>query len=114
MIGAQERPLVLYVGAEHDLRLIEPNEPGQVPLVFVICGHRAWGIGTCRGCVLDIVDGKMRELPVATPGMSVSGRSAARELTAILERRGKPVRIVSDHGTEFTSNAILASSKDAR
>lgn len=32
----------------------------------------------------------------------------ARELTAIIERRGKPDMIVSDHGTELTSNAILA------
>jgi len=27
---------------------------------------------------------------------------------AVIERRGKPAVIVSDHGTEFTSNAILA------
>ena len=31
----------------------------------------------------------------------------ARELTALIERRGKPGVIVSDNGTEFTSNAIL-------
>jgi transposase InsO family protein len=32
----------------------------------------------------------------------------ARELEAVLARRGKPNLIVSDHGTEFTSNAMLA------
>jgi putative transposase len=32
----------------------------------------------------------------------------ARELTALIERRGKPAMIVSDHGTELTWNAILA------
>ena len=31
----------------------------------------------------------------------------ARELTALIERRGKPGMIVSDNGTELTSNAIL-------
>ena len=28
--------------------------------------------------------------------------------TGLIERRGKPDMIVSDYGTEFTSNAILA------
>ena len=35
----------------------------------------------------------------------------ARELTAIVERPGKPGMNVSDHCTEFTCNAILAWSK---
>lgn len=41
------------------------------------------------------------------------GRRLARELTAIVQRRGKPGMIVSDHGTEFTCNAMLAWCKDA-
>ena len=36
----------------------------------------------------------------------------SRELTTLIERRGKPGMIVSDNGTELTSNAILAWSKD--
>jgi putative transposase len=32
----------------------------------------------------------------------------ARQLAALIERRSKPGMIVSDHGTEFTSNAMLA------
>jgi transposase InsO family protein len=40
--------------------------------------------------------------------VSISGKRVARELTAIIERRGKPGMIVSDHGTELTSNANLA------
>ena len=35
----------------------------------------------------------------------------AREMTDPISRRSKPGMIVSDHGTEFTSNAILAWSK---
>jgi putative transposase len=46
------------------------------------------------------------------PDSSISGRRVARELTTLIERRGKPGMIVSDHGTEFTSNAILTWSKD--
>lgn len=38
---------------------------------------------------------------------SISGRRVARELTALIERCGKPGMIVSDNGAELTSNAIL-------
>lgn len=32
----------------------------------------------------------------------------ARELTSLIKRLGEPGMIVSDNGTEFTSNAIFA------
>jgi putative transposase len=32
----------------------------------------------------------------------------ARELAVLIDRRGKPGTIVSDNGTEFTCNAMLA------
>jgi putative transposase len=35
-----------------------------------------------------------------------------RELDAIIVRRGRPLRVVSDNGTEFTSMAILRWSQD--
>jgi putative transposase len=35
-----------------------------------------------------------------------------RELTTLIERRGKPGMIVSDNGTEFTSNAMLGWTQD--
>jgi putative transposase len=41
------------------------------------------------------------------PDTSISGRGVARELAAIVPRRGKPGSIVSDNGTEFTCNAML-------
>ncbi len=43
----------------------------------------------------------------AGPGPLDLGAPCARELTALIERRGKPGMIVSDNGTELTSNAIL-------
>ena len=39
-------------------------------------------------------------------------RRVARELTTLIEQRGKPGMIVSDNGTEFTSNAMLAWAED--
>lgn len=62
--------------------------------------------------MLNIVDDVTRECMAAIPDTSISGRSVARELTTLIERRGKPGMIVSDNGTELTSNAILAWSKD--
>ena len=38
---------------------------------------------------------------------SIGGRRLARELDALIARRGKPVTIVSDNGTEMTSRMIL-------
>lgn len=56
----------------------------------------------------DVVDDVTRECLTAIPDTSISGRRVARQLTTLIERRGKPGMIVSDNGTEPTSNAILA------
>src|ERR1700728_1415695 len=61
---------------------------------------------------LNIVDDVTRECLAAIPDTSISGRRVARELTALIERRGKPGMIVSDNGTEFTSNAMFAWTQD--
>ncbi|MBP2444229.1 integrase core domain-containing protein [Rhizobium leguminosarum] len=53
-----------------------------------------------------------RECLAAIPDTSISGRRVVRELTTLIERRGKPGMIVSDNGTQLTSNAIFAWSKD--
>ena len=53
------------------------------------------------------MDDVTRECLAAIPDTSISGRRVARELTALIERRGRPGMIVSDNGTELTSNAIL-------
>jgi transposase InsO family protein len=62
--------------------------------------------------ILNIVDDVTRECLAAIPDTSISGRRVARELTTLIETRGKPGMIVSDHGTEFTSNAILGWATD--
>ena len=62
--------------------------------------------------ILNITDDITHECLGAIPDTSISGKRVARELTAIIERRGKPGMIVSDNGTELTSNAIFAWSRD--
>jgi putative transposase len=62
--------------------------------------------------VLNIIDDVTHECLGAIPDTSISGKRVARELDLIIERRGKPGVIVSDNGTELTSNAIFAWAKD--
>ena len=58
--------------------------------------------------VLNIVDDVTRECLAAVPDTSISGKRVVRELIELIARRGKPGMIVSDNGTELTSNAVLA------
>ncbi len=58
--------------------------------------------------VLNVVDDVTRECLAAVPDTSISGRRVVRELTELIERHGKPGMIVSENGTELTSNAVLA------
>ena len=58
--------------------------------------------------VLNVVDDVTRECLAAVPDTSISGRRVMRELTELIAQRGRPGMIVSDNGTELTSNAVLA------
>ena len=90
--------------------LVEAQLNARWSLDFV---HDQFACGR-RFRVLNIVDDVTRECLAAVPDTSIFSRRVARELTELIGRRGRPGMIVSDHGTEFTSNAILAWSKDHR
>jgi putative transposase len=57
--------------------------------------------------ILVVVDDCTRECLALVPDTSISGTRVARELDRLLVACGKPETIVSDNGTELTSNAIL-------
>ena len=57
--------------------------------------------------VLTIVDDCTRECLALVADTSLGGVRVARELDQLIASRGKPRMIVSDNGSEFTSNAIL-------
>jgi putative transposase len=57
--------------------------------------------------ILIIVDDCTRECLALVADTSLGGVRVARELDQLIASRGKPKMIVSDNGTEFTSNAIL-------
>jgi putative transposase len=57
--------------------------------------------------IFNIVDDATRECLAAIPDTSISGKRVVRELDALIARRGRPAMIVTDNGTEFTSNAAI-------
>jgi putative transposase len=57
--------------------------------------------------ILAIVDDFTRECIALVADTSLSGTRVGRELDAAIVRRGRPMMIVSDNGTELTSMAIL-------
>ena len=62
--------------------------------------------------VLTVVDDHTRECLALVVDTSLSGRRVVRELDAIIAKRGRPLTVVSDNGTELTSMAILRWSQD--
>ncbi len=64
--------------------------------------------------ILCVVDGFTRECLCLVADTSLSGTRVARELDAIIGRRGTPLIVVSDNGTELTGMAILKWSQDRR
>ena len=65
--------------------------PGQAERAGVLNGRRFR--------VLNVVDDVTHECLAAIPDISISGRRVARELTALIEQRGRKGMIVSDNGT---------------
>ena len=72
--------------------LVEARANARWSLDFV---HDQFGCGR-RFRILDVVDDVTRECLAAIPDTSISGRRVARELTILIERRGKPGMIVSE------------------
>ena len=77
--------------------------------------NERWSLGFVSDCftdgrrfrILAIVDDFTRENLVLIPDTSRSGARVARELDALIARRGRPNACVSDNGAELTSMAIL-------
>ena len=88
----------------------------RAPLLSALLPNARWSLDfvhdqlACgrRFRILNVVDDATRECLLAVADTSISGKRVVRELTALVARRGRPRTIVSDNGTEFTSNAVLA------
>ena len=64
--------------------------------------------------VLTVVDDCTRECLALVADTSLSGNRVARELGRLVIERGKPKMVVSDNGSELTSNAILTWADQSR
>lgn len=62
--------------------------------------------------ILVVVDDCTRECLLLVADTSLSGARVAREFDQLIAKRGKPMMIVSDNGTELTSTAILCFADD--
>jgi len=99
-------------------RALGERRPMEVPTI----ANQCWSLDFVsdqmtdgrRFRILAVVDDCTRECLALIPDTSISGRRVARELEAIIAHRGRPATIVSDYGTELTSNAILAWADEAR
>ncbi len=87
----------------------------RAPMLIPLVANERWSLDFVsdqltdgrRFRVLTVVDDCTRECLALVADTSLSGLRVARELDRIIEGRGKPKMIVSDNGSEFTSNAIL-------
>jgi putative transposase len=93
-------------------RALGARRPAEVPL----SPNQRWSLDFVsdqltdgrRFRILAVVDDCTRECLALVADSSLSGQRVARELDSIICQRGhRPDIIVSDNGTEYTSNAIL-------
>jgi len=64
--------------------------------------------------IMTVVDDCTRECLALIADTSLSGARVARELATLFDTRCKPTTVVSDNGTDFTSNAILTFADDRK
>lgn len=62
--------------------------------------------------ILTIVDDFTRECLKMVVDTSLNGKRVTRELSSLILAKGTPKAILSDNGTEFTSNAVLKWSQE--
>lgn len=87
----------------------------RAPMAIPIAANDRWSLDFVsdqftdegRFRILTVVDDCTRKCLGLIADTSLSGMRVARELDQIIDDRGKPRMIVSDNGSEFTSNAIL-------
>ena len=92
----------------------------RAPMLVPVTPNERWSLDfvsdqlTCgrRFRILTVVDDCTRECLALVADTSLSGLRVVRELDGIIARRGRPLTVVSDNGTEFTSMAILRWSQD--
>jgi putative transposase len=92
------------------------------PMTIPQGANQRWSLDFVSDALLDsrrfrilcVIDDFTRECLTTVVDNSLSGIRVARELDRICGARGRPCMIVSDNGTELTSNAILKWQQERR
>src|SRR5690242_9260824 len=87
----------------------------RAPMTLPVAANERWSLDFVHDQMVDgrrfrifaVVDDCTRECLALVADTSIPGLRVARELDRIVACRGKPAAIVSDNGTELTSNAML-------
>lgn len=93
----------------------------RAPMTIPQGPNQRWSVDFLQDVLADgrrfrifaVVDDFTRECLALTVDTSISGARVVRELGRIAELRGRPSMIISDNGTELTSNAVLAWSEES-
>jgi putative transposase len=97
--------MALHVAADDGaVKDVEGCEQRGGAVAFVVVRQLTDGR---RFRILTVVDDCTRECLALVADTSLSGLRVARELDRLMIERGKPNMVVSDNGSELTSNAIL-------
>jgi putative transposase len=94
----------------------------RAPMLVPLLPNQRWSLDfvsdqftdSRRFRVLTVIDDCTRECIALVADTSLSGKRVARELSQLILQRGVPKMVVSDNGTEFTSNAILNWANEAK
>jgi putative transposase len=94
----------------------------RAPIVVPLLPNDRWSLDFVSDQLLDgrrfrilaVVDDCTRECLTLVADTSLSGLRVVRELDRLIIERSKPRTVVSDNGTELTSNAILAWADESR
>jgi len=94
----------------------------RAPMTIPQGPNQRWSLDFVSGALSDgrrfrvlcVIDDFSRECLATVVDTSISGIRVARELDRIAEMRGFPCMVVSDNGTELTSNAMLKWQEDRR
>ena len=88
----------------------------RAPMAMPDAANQRWSLDFASDTLADgrrfrilcVVDDFSRECLALVADTSLSGKRVARELDVVGARRGLPLTVVSDNGTELTGTAILA------
>jgi putative transposase len=94
----------------------------RAPIALPSAANERWSLDFVHDQMIDgrrfrilaVVDDCTRECLALVADTSISGRRVARELDRLVASRATPTAIVSDNGTELTSNAMLRWSDERR